>query len=223
MRRRFRSSYRPFVQELEDRCLLAAPVIDPLQVPLNIPVGKTLVVPISAVDPAGGSVSYTVTSSNPDVTVTQHTGNNFLEMTVAGFGTMEFELFNDLTPQSVAAISGLVNSGFYNGLTFHRVIPNFVIQGGDPKGDGTGGPGFTFNDEYNPQLIYSGNGQLGMANTGPDTNGSQFFITSGKQRGLDFNNAIFGQLVRGLPLVMKNCEPLVSGPVLAMPSWPLPL
>jgi cyclophilin family peptidyl-prolyl cis-trans isomerase len=201
MRRRFRSSYRPFVQQLEVRCLLAAPVIDPIQVPLNIPVGKTLVVPISAVDPAGGSVSYTVTSSNPDVTVTQHTGNSFLELTVAGFGTMEFELFDDLTPQTVATISGLVNSGFYNGLTFHRVIPNFVIQGGDPNGDGTGGPGFSFNDEYNPQLVYSGNGQLAMANSGPDTNGSQFFITSGTQRGLDFNNAIFGQLIRGFDVL----------------------
>src|SRR5205807_1605596 len=80
---------------------------------------------------------------------------------------------------------------------FHRVIKNFVSQAGDPTGTGSGGPGFTFDDEFNPQLVYSGNGQLGMANSGKDTNGSQFFVTVGPQRFLDFNQAIFGQLVRG--------------------------
>ena len=110
---------------------------------------------------------------------------------------MVFQLFDDLTPNTVATISGLVKSGFYDNLTFHRVVPNFVIQGGDPNGNGTGGPGFTFDDEFNASAIYSGNGQLGLANSGPDTNGSQFFVTIGPQRDLDFNQAIFGQLVRG--------------------------
>jgi cyclophilin family peptidyl-prolyl cis-trans isomerase len=216
IRRPHRASQQPIrrrprvgVEALEDRCLLAAPVIDPIQVPLNIPVGKTLVVPISGSDPAGGSVTYSVTSSNPNVTVQTHPGNTFLKMDVAGFGTMEFELFNDLTPKTAAIIAGMVKSEFYNGLTFHRIIPGFVAQGGDPAGNGTGGPGFTFPDEFNPQLIYSGGGQLAMANSGKDTNGSQFFIsavptTSAQQlqlRDLDFNNAIFGQLVRGFDVL----------------------
>ena len=91
-----------------------------------------------------------------------------------------------------------MNQNFYDNLTFHRVIPDFVIQGGDPKGDGTGGPGFQFDDEFTPSAIFSGNGQLAMANSGKDTNGSQFFVTLGPQRALDFNHTIFGQLVRGL-------------------------
>jgi cyclophilin family peptidyl-prolyl cis-trans isomerase len=189
------------LESLEDRCLLAAPVIDPLQVPLNIPTGKSLVVPVSASDADGGSVSYSVTSSNPDVTVQQLTGNTFLKLTVQGFGTMEFELFNNFTPQTAGLIAGMAKSGFYDGLTFHRVLSNFVIQGGDPAGTGTGGPGFTFDDEFNSNLIYSGTGQLGMANTGKDTNGSQFFVTIGTQRDLDFNNAIFGQLIRGFDVL----------------------
>jgi cyclophilin family peptidyl-prolyl cis-trans isomerase len=196
-----------YVEALEDRCLLAAPVLDPIQVPLNIPVGKTLVVPISGTDPAGGPVTYTVTSSNPKVTVLTHSNNTFLQMTVTQgtttLGTMEFELFNDLTPKTAGLIASMVKSEFYNGLTFHRIVPNFVIQGGDPAGNGTGGPGFTFDDEFNSQLVYSGTGQLAMANTGKDSNGSQFFVTVGPQRPLDFNNAIFGQLVRGFDVLQK--------------------
>jgi cyclophilin family peptidyl-prolyl cis-trans isomerase len=192
-----RRAVRPAVQELEDRRLLTAPAIDPVQVPLNVPIGKTLIVPLSAADPAGGSVSWSVTSSNPNVTVTPHTGNTFLELNVQNFGTMEFELFDDLAPATAALIGGMVQGEFYNGLTFHRVVNGFMIQGGDPAGNGTGGPGFTFDDEFNPNAIFSGSGQLALANSGKDTNGSQFFITDGPQRFLDFNHTIFGQLVRG--------------------------
>jgi cyclophilin family peptidyl-prolyl cis-trans isomerase len=195
------------VEGLEGRCLLAAgPVIQSIGVPLNIPVGgKTLVVPVTAVDPAGGAVTFTLTSSDPNVTVTAEpvsATNPILQITTS-FGVMEFELFGDLTPNTVNMIAGMAKSGFYNGLTFHRIISNFVIQGGDPAGNGTGGPGFTFDDEFNPSLIYSGTGQLAMANTAPDTNGSQFFVTVGPQRGLDFNNAIFGQMVRGFDVLAK--------------------
>ena len=92
---------------------------------------------------------------------------------------------------------GLVEANFYDNLTFHRVVPDFVIQGGDPPGDGTGGPGFQFDDEFHPDAIFTGDAQLAMANSGKDTNGSQFFVTIGPQRHLDFNHTIFGQLVRG--------------------------
>ena len=200
-----RPRFRPLVQELEDRCLPAAPTIDSIQVPLNVPALKTLIVPITATDPGGGSVSYSITSSNPNVQVLTHTGNTFLDISVSGFGDMEFELFNDLTPQTAAIISGLVNNKFYDGLTFHRVVKGFVIQGGDPNGNGSGGPGFQFDDEFNPQAIFSGSGQLAMANSGPDTNGSQFFITDGSQRFLDFSYTLFGQLVRGFN-VLKAIE-----------------
>ena len=84
-------------------------------------------------------------------------------------------VFGALTPDTTRLISGLVKAGFYDGLTFHRVIPSFVIQGGDPAGTGSGVPPFTFDDEFNLNAIYSGSGQLALANSGKDTNGTQFF------------------------------------------------
>src|SRR5438477_1693092 len=194
-----RRAYRPVVEGLEDRCLLAAPVVDPITfTPLNVPVNKTLFVPITATDTDGNPLTSTATSSNASVVVTvRNNPHPYLKVSVAGFGDMVFQLFDDLTPRTVAIISGLVKSEFYNNLTFHRVVPNFVIQGGDPNGNGSGGPGFTFEDEFNPNAIYSGSGQLALANSGKDTNGSQFFVTLSPQRILDFNQAIFGQLVRG--------------------------
>jgi cyclophilin family peptidyl-prolyl cis-trans isomerase len=203
--KRQRRAYRPVLEGLEDRCLLAAPVVDAISfTPLNVPAGKTLFVPVTATDADGNPLTYTATSSNSQITVNpRNNPHPYLDITVAGYGDMIFQLFDDLTPNSVAIISGLVKSGFYDNLTFHRVVPNFVIQGGDPNGNGTGGPGFTFDDEFNASAIYSGNGQLGLANSGPDTNGSQFFVTIGPQRELDFNQAIFGQLVRGFDVLNK--------------------
>src|SRR5437868_10359105 len=200
-----RRAYRPVVEGLEDRCLLAAPVVDPITfTPLNLPTGKTLFVPITATDTDGNPLTYTATSSNPQITVTaRNNPHPYLKVSVAGVGELVFQLFDDLTPNTVAVISGLVKSEFYNNLIFHRIVPNFVIQGGDPNGNGTGGPGFTFDDEFNLSSIFSGNGQLAMANSGKDTNGSQFFVTIGSQRFLDFNHTIFGQLVRGFDVMAK--------------------
>jgi cyclophilin family peptidyl-prolyl cis-trans isomerase len=199
--------FRPLFEELEDRRLLSgspsAPVLDPIAVSLNVPLTKTLIVPLSANDPTGGTVSYTVTSSNPNVQVVSHSVNTFLQLSVAGFGNLEFELLGDVAPTTAALIAGMARSEFYDGLTFHRVVPGFMIQGGDPAGNGSGGPGFQFNDEFNPQAIFSGSGQLAMANSGRDTNGSQFFITDGPQRFLDFNHTIFGQLVRGFDVLHR--------------------
>jgi cyclophilin family peptidyl-prolyl cis-trans isomerase len=206
--------YRPNLDVLEDRCLLAAPVVDPIQVPLNIPAAKTLFVPVTASDRDGGTVNISMApaAGSSNVSVTKRTGDTFLKISVAGFGDMEFELFNDVAPRTVAYITGLVESGFYNGLIFHRVIQGFIIQGGDPTGTGSGGPpgaGATqqqlqqlqFPDEFDPSAIFSGTGQLAMANSGNDTNGSQFFVTDEPTRSLDFNHTIFGQLVRGFDVL----------------------
>jgi hypothetical protein len=162
-------SFCPRLEALEDRCLLAATVIDPIQVQLKLPANKTLQLPISAPDPAGGSVIYTLTApSGSAVTVAQRTGPFLLLSTP--LGNLEFQLFSDLAPQTTALISGCIKSEFYNGLTFQRIVPGAVGQGADALGTGQGGPGFTFDDEFNPDLIFSSNGQLALANSGPDSN-----------------------------------------------------
>lgn len=198
--RRHSRTTKPAIENMEQRELLAAPAMDALST-LNVPGGKSLFVPLTSTTSDQTSVSYSVSSSNPGVSTTVLSGGTFINMKVAGYGDLTFKLFDNLTPDTVSKIKSLVQSGFYDGLKFHRVIQNFMIQGGDPKGDGTGGPGFNFNDEFNSNSIFSGTGQLAMANSGKDTNGSQFFVTSGTQRALDFNHTIVGQLVRGFDVL----------------------
>ncbi len=118
--------------------------------------------------------------------------------TVTNVGDLTFMLFRDLAPHTVDVIQGLTAGGLYTSNTiFHRVIAGFMIQGGDPLTNGLGGPVFRYDDEWNPQAIFSGKGQLALANSGRDTDGSQFFVTVAPYRYGDFNYAIFGQLVRG--------------------------
>jgi cyclophilin family peptidyl-prolyl cis-trans isomerase len=111
---------------------------------------------------------------------------------------MTFMLFPEYAPHTIDVFKGLTDSGFYNSNTiFHRVISGFIIQGGDPLTNGLGGPVFRYNDEWNPQAIFSGNGQLALANSGKNTDGSQFFVTVAPYRSGDFSYTVFGQLLRG--------------------------
>jgi cyclophilin family peptidyl-prolyl cis-trans isomerase len=118
-------------------------------------------------------------------------------------GEIRVELFADRAPKTVANFLDLVKKGFYDGTTFHRVIPGFMIQGGCPRGDGTGGPGYEIPDEFHPELRHTGPGLLSMANAGPNTGGSQFFITLAATPWLDRKHAIFGKVVGGQEAVEK--------------------
>jgi peptidyl-prolyl cis-trans isomerase A (cyclophilin A) len=133
-------------------------------------------------------------------------------------GNFTVKLFEKEAPKTVANFIGLaegtkewtdpktnekVKKPYYNGLTFHRVIAGFMIQGGDPLGNGTGGPGYKFADEFNPSLRHTKAGILSMANAGPNTNGGQFFITLGPTPHLDNHHTIFGEVTQGMDVVEK--------------------
>lgn len=109
-------------------------------------------------------------------------------------GTINIRLFADKTPNTVANFVNLASRGFYDGLSFHRVIDNFMIQGGCPNGDGRGGPGYRFEDEFHEDLNHDEPGKLSMANAGPNTNGSQFFITHVATPWLDGKHTVFGEV-----------------------------
>ncbi len=116
-------------------------------------------------------------------------------------GTIRCELFDTQVPNTVANFEKLAGEGFYDGLKFHRVIADFMIQTGCPKGTGTGGPGYTFADEFHPDLKHDGPGVLSMANAGPNTNGSQFFITHVSTPWLDGKHSVFGRVLEGQDVV----------------------
>lgn len=116
-------------------------------------------------------------------------------------GDIEGTLFASKAPVTVASYLNLAKRGFYNGLKFHRVIPDFMIQGGDPTGTGSGGPGYRFEDEVNTGLKHTKSGLFSMANAGPRTNGSQFFITHVATPWLDGKHAIFGEVTKGQDIV----------------------
>ena len=116
-------------------------------------------------------------------------------------GNMTIEMFEDEAPNTVANMISLIQKGYYNGLNFHRVIPDFMIQGGCPHGTGTGGPGYDFDDECAPDRRHDSAGVLSMANSGPGTNGSQFFITHGPTPHLDGKHTVFGKVTEGQEVV----------------------
>lgn len=116
-------------------------------------------------------------------------------------GEIRLDLHEDKTPVTVANFVNLARRGFYDGLVFHRVISDFMIQGGCPSGTGTGGPGYRFEDECSPDLPHDGPGVLSMANAGPGTNGSQFFITHAATAWLDGKHTVFGRVASGQEVV----------------------
>lgn len=116
-------------------------------------------------------------------------------------GDIKIELFEDDAPNTVGNMISLIEKDFYNGLNFHRVIPNFMIQGGCPFGTGSGDPGYRFEDECKPNRLHDGPGVLSMANGGPGTNGSQFFITHEAQPHLDGKHTVFGIVKSGQEVV----------------------
>ncbi len=121
-------------------------------------------------------------------------------------GDIVIELFADKTPKTVNNFVFLARDGYYDGVTFHRVIKGFMAQGGDPSGSGRGGPGYMFADEFHPQLKHSGPGILSMANAGAGTNGSQFFITFAATPHLDNRHTVFGKVIKGMDVALKIPE-----------------
>ena len=120
-------------------------------------------------------------------------------------GAIELELYPNEAPKTVENFVKLARDGFYEGVIFHRVIPDFMIQGGDPTGTGTGGPGYEFDDEFNEHRVVRG--ALAMANAGPNTNGSQFFIVTAEATPwLDGKHTVFGQVTAGMDVVDRICE-----------------
>ncbi|MEM1084103.1 MAG: peptidylprolyl isomerase [Verrucomicrobiota bacterium] len=116
-------------------------------------------------------------------------------------GTIEATLFASKVPMTTANFLNLAKRGYYDGITFHRVIADFMIQGGDPTGTGRGGPGYKFADEFDPTLKHTKAGIFSMANAGPGTNGSQFFITHGPTPHLDNRHSVFGEVTKGQAVV----------------------
>ena len=121
-------------------------------------------------------------------------------------GTIELRLFPEVAPKAVSNFTGLIEKGYYNGIIFHRVIPQFMLQGGDPTGTGSGGQsiwGRNFEDECRPDVKFDKKGLLAMANAGPGTNGSQFFITTAATPWLHMKHTIFGEVIKGYDIVQK--------------------
>lgn len=121
-------------------------------------------------------------------------------------GNIIVRLYDNRAPITTDNFKKLVSEGFYDGTIFHRVIPEFMIQGGDPTGTGTGGPGYKIKDEFHPQLRHNKPGILSMANAGPNTGGSQFFITVAPTPWLDDKHSVFGEVVEGLDIVIAMSE-----------------
>lgn len=137
-----------------------------------------------------------------DTAAPAETGKNRIATIVSEKGTIKFELYEKDAPITTKNFIELAQKGFYDGLTFHRVIRDFMIQGGDPDGNGRGGPGYKIQDEFSPKLKHT-KGAVSMANAGPNTGGSQFFITEAPQPHLDGKHSVFGQVIEGQDVVEK--------------------
>ena len=182
-------------------------------------VGSPLHVPLDGYDPNGGPLTYSVITSNSAVSAEILSGNRSARINVAGYGDLVFELFEQRASRPTDRFIELANDGFYNDIIFHRIIDNFVIQGGDPEGDGTGGSTLgDFDDQFHVDLQHNRTGLLSYAKSSDDTNDSQFFITeftdaTSRQnlRNLDFNHSVFGILVEGESNRAAVSDTAVSG------------
>lgn len=135
----------------------------------------------------------------PEMTLEQ--GYEYYANFVTEKGRVKIRLFAAEAPETVNNFVFLARDGYFDGTTFHRVIENFMVQGGDPTGTGTGGPGYTISDEFHPELRHDRPGVLSMANAGPNTGGSQFFITHVATPWLDDRHAVFGEVIEGMDVV----------------------
>lgn len=131
------------------------------------------------------------------------TSKTYLASINTELGDIVLQLFADKAPKTVNNFIFLANDGYYDGVIFHRVITDFMAQGGDPTGTGRGGPGYQFEDEFHPDLRHDRPGVLSMANAGPNTNGSQFFITHVATPHLDDKHSVFGQVIEGLDVLLS--------------------
>ncbi len=198
------------LETLSERSGVAIPVSDnPFVAPITVEtlvIGSPLHISLDGYDPNGGPLSYSASTNNAGVTAEIVTGaagnpNRSARINVEGFGDLVFELFEERASRPTQRFIELANDDFYNGLSFHRVVNDFVIQGGDPNGNGTGGSTLgDFDDQFHVDLQHNRSGMLSYAKGGDDTNDSQFFVTEGDStdlRNLDFNHSIFGVLVEG--------------------------
>jgi peptidyl-prolyl cis-trans isomerase A (cyclophilin A) len=151
-----------------------------------------------------GCNQQTMTDTDKEVADTSQVAQrNSIAVIETNYGTMEVELFEQRAPITTKNFIDLAEKEYYDGLAFHRVIKDFMIQGGDPNGDGSGGPGYSIKDEFHLELKHSKAGILSMANRGPDTGGSQFFITLVATPHLDGKHAVFGQVIKGSDVLQE--------------------
>ena len=185
------------LEPLEQRQLLnVAPTLGAID-DVTLHAGAPMHIALDGFDADGDSLSFSATSSNGELETFVPTGNRSIRMSVEDFGDMEFQLFEGRAPRTTSRIIELVEAGFYTDNSFHRVVENFMIQGGDPTGTGSGGSGTDFDDEFHTDLLHTSAGLLSMAKSFDDTNDSQFFLTAKDTRFLDFNHTVFGLLTDG--------------------------
>lgn len=179
----------------------------------TVRIGSPLHLPIDAYSPAGEPLTVSISVADPSLLeASTLNGNRSIRIDLEGYNDMVFELFEQRAETASGRVIQLANSDFYDGIIFHRVVDNFVIQGGDPTGTGTSGSNLgNFDDDYHPELQHNREGVLSFAKSSDDTNNSQFFVTETPTRFLDFNHSVFGQLVEGFEVREAISETAVNG------------